>query len=125
VKADEQVIFRGAMRLRGVGLLPRPVVLRLTRRRLTVLAHFAFRPDQVWDLPRECIRTVRVVRGHLDVCWSSEDGPSVLSLAGWTGRAALDRPLFDVPTVADELQAWLASPDGDLPGDHPHGHRSP
>jgi hypothetical protein len=38
-------------------------------------------------------------------------------------RPALDRPLHDVPSVADELLAWLAAPDGDLPGNPPHGHR--
>ena len=123
VEPGEQVLLRGAMRLRGVGLLPRPVVLRLTRCRLAVLAHYAFRPDQVWDLPRDSIRTVQVVDGAVEVSWASADETAVLALAGWTGRAALDRPLHDVPAVADELLAWLASPDGDLPGNQPPGHR--
>jgi hypothetical protein len=60
-----------------------------------------------------------VVDGAVEVCRASADGTAVPALAGWTGRAALDRPLHDVPSVADELPAWLASADGNrLQGHH-------
>jgi hypothetical protein len=52
---DEDVLLHGAMRLRGVGLMPRPVVLRLTAQRISVLAHYAFRSDRR-GFRRECQR---------------------------------------------------------------------
>jgi hypothetical protein len=123
--ADEDVLFGGVMRLRRLGRLPRPVVLRLTRQRLTLLAHYAFQPDRVIDLPHASLRGVRVVGRALEVSWTAEEGPCTLRLTGWTGRPALDRPLYDVESVANVLQSWLEAPDGDVPGRRPpHRHRS-
>jgi hypothetical protein len=120
---DEAVLLHGAMRLRGAGLLPRPVVLRLTPGRLVVLAHYAFRPDQAWDLPRGCVREVDVVRGVVRITWASEHGESVLELSGWTGREAFDRPLGEAGGVATVLRDWLTSGDGNIAPRQPGGHR--
>ena len=123
--ADEEVVLHGAMRLRGRGLLPRPVVLRLTARRLTVLAHYALRSDHVWDLSREAVRGVELVPGGVRVTWLSDPAGStaVLNLTSWTGRPALDRALRDASAVAEVLLAWLDSPDGLLPMRQPQSHR--
>lgn len=108
----EDVLLHGAMRLRGVGVLPRPVVLRLTPRRLTVLAHYAFRSDQLWDLPRGSVQSVDVVGSVLQVAWVSEEpeSRSLLKFTRWTGRTALDRALRDVDAVADALTQWRNTP---------------
>jgi hypothetical protein len=123
--ADEDVLLHGAMRLRGAGLLPRPVVLRLTAGRLTVLAHYAFRPDRVWDLPRGAVRDAELVGDALHVTWVSDQAgnTAVLKLTGWSGRSALDRALRDPGAVAGVLLAWLTSPDGQLPVLQPPSHR--
>ena len=87
--AGEQVLLHGAMRLRGHGLLPRPVVLRLTAGRLTILAHYAFRPDHLWELPRAAVRGVHLASRAVRVEWARDEG-----------------------AVAAALQTWLESPDG-------------
>jgi hypothetical protein len=122
---DEDVLLHGAMRLRGVGLLPRPVVLRLTARRLTVLAHYAFRSDRVWELPRGAVRNAELVRGAVHVTWVSDRAGSiaVLKLTGWTGRSALDGSLRDATSVADVLLTWLDSPNDQPSIPQPHSHR--
>jgi hypothetical protein len=104
----EQVLLRGGMRLHGTRLLPRPVLLRLTAPRLVVLAHFAFRPDQVWELPRPAIRHVELFKGTLRITWSDQAGAvTVLQLAGWTGGRVLDRPIRDPQDASRELSSWL------------------
>jgi hypothetical protein len=110
----EDVLLHGAMRLRGVGVLPRPVVLRLTPQRLTVLAHYAFQPDRLWDLPRGSVQAVDLVGRVLRIAWAPErpEGRSVLQLTGWTGRSALDGALRDAGAVAEALTQWLHSPNG-------------
>ena len=125
LEPDEDVLLHGAMRLRGVGALPRPVALRLTARRLTVLAHYAFRSDRVWELPRGAVRNAELVRGAVHVTWVADESgsTSVLKLTGWSGRSALDRPLRDGDDVVEVLLDWLASPDGRLPAPQPHSHR--
>lgn len=110
----EEVLLRGAMRLRQPGRLPRAVVVRLSRHRLTVLAHYAFQPDRVWELPHGSVRAVQVAGRTVTVSWTSERGPAVLSLSTWTGRrVAPDRPLRDIAAVGGALQAWVATPGGD------------
>src|SRR4051812_5479663 len=111
---DEDVLLHGAMRLRGVGVLPRPVALRLTPQRLTVLAHYAFRPDRLWDLPRGSVQAVDLVSKVLRIAWALErpEGRSVLQLTSWTGRSAVDRALRDAGAVAEALTQWLHAPDG-------------
>jgi hypothetical protein len=39
LRDGEEVVLHGVMRLRRVGRLPRPVVLRLTAQRLSLLMH--------------------------------------------------------------------------------------
>jgi hypothetical protein len=123
----EEVLLHGAMRLRRAGRLPRPVVLRLTTRRLSILAHYAFRPDRMWELPRDSVRGVERRKGLVLVAWSSDDagGVSVTRLSGWTGRAAFASSLRDADAVAEVLLAWLGSPDGRLAGRQPPSHRAP
>ena len=113
------------MRLRRVGRLPRPVVLRLTPQRLSLLMHYAFQPDRVVDLPHASVRDVRLLRKAIQVSWTSDDagGMAVVRLAGWTGRPAFDSSLRDAGAVADVLVSWLDSPDGRLSRRQPHPHR--
>jgi len=87
--AGEEILLHGVMRLRRLGRLPRPVVLRLTPQRLSLLLHFAFQPDRVWDLPRASVREVGFVRNAVQVSWTSDDagGVTVMRLTGWTGRS--------------------------------------
>ncbi len=105
--AGEQILLQGVMRLRG-RRLPRPAVLRLTDRRLVVLAHFALRPDTVWELPKAAVTNVELRAGRIRIHWA--DGDSVrhsLQLAKWTGPARKDRPVDDVAAAAELLQRWL------------------
>ena len=120
---DEGVLFHGVMRLRGHGLVPRPAVLRVTPPRLVVLAHFAFRRDQLWELPRTAIRGVAMARGVLQITWTDESaGQQIMQLSRWTGRAPLDRPLTDAGEVAERLTRWLSAPNGGA-GLPPAGHQ--
>lgn len=106
---DEDVLFHGAMRLRGRGVLRRPAVLRLTQPHLVVLAHFAFRPDLVWVLPRSAMGGMETVSGRIRIIWMDERAVrQVLQLSRWTGRVAPDRPVLDVQEAAELLDAWLA-----------------
>jgi hypothetical protein len=108
--AGEEVLLHGAMRLRRAGRLPRPVALRLTTQRLSLLLHYALQPDRVWDVPRAAIRDVELRRGAVAISWSDDAGGDAgISLTGWTGRPALDTPLGDVDAVADALTEWLRS----------------
>jgi hypothetical protein len=107
----EEVLLHGAMRLRRAGRLPRPVALRLTNDRLTLLLHYALQPDRVWDVPRAAVRDVRLVRGAVRVAWAEDaDGDGGIRLTRLTGRPALDTSLTDVSAVADVLSSWLRSP---------------
>jgi hypothetical protein len=121
----EDVLLQGAMRLRDLGRLPRPVVLRLTPQRLSLLAHYALQPDRLWDLPHASVRDVRFLRGAVRVTWTSDEagGSTVVRLTGWTGRPAMDRPLYDAGAVTAALVSWLDSPDGPVPVRRPHSHR--
>jgi hypothetical protein len=123
--AGEEVLLRGAMRLRTPGRLPRPVLLRLTTTRLSLLAHYALQPERVWDLPRASVRSVRLLRGAVHVTWSADEsgGTAVVRLTGWAGRPAMDRPLDDAGSVTDVLVSWLSSPNRLLPVRRPSGHR--
>ena len=125
LEAGEEVLLHGAMRLRRVARLPRPVVLRLTTQRLSLLMHYALRPDRMWDLPRGSLRSVQLIRGAVQLAWSSDPagGITVVRLTGWTGRPAFDSSLRDVDAVADVLASWLHSPDGRLPARQPASHR--
>lgn len=109
----EPVLLSGGMRLRALGL-PRPVVLRLTPRRLSVLLHYALQPDRVVELPRAAVLGVEVVRGAVHITWRGEDGERSLRLTAGGGRVVVARVL-GVEFVAGVLADWLASPDGDLP----------
>lgn len=106
--AGEQVLLHGAMRLRRAGRLPRPVAMRLTNQRLSLVLHYALQPDRVWDLPRAAARDVRLRRGAVRIS-SSDDagGTDGIALTRWTGRPALDTALRDVDAVADALISWL------------------
>jgi hypothetical protein len=105
--AGEEVLLHGAMRLRRAGRLPRPVALRLTTDRLSLLLHYALQPDRVWDVPRAAVRDVRLLRRAVQISWSDDTGGcSDISLTRWTGRPALDTPLGDLDAVADALIAW-------------------
>jgi hypothetical protein len=125
LSAGEEVLLHGVMRLRRLGRLPRPVVLRLTAQRLSLLMHYALQPDRVWDLPRAAVREVRPLRRAVQVSWTSDDsaGVAAVTLTGWTGRPAIDSTLRDAEAVADVLLSWLDSPDGRLPGRHATSHR--
>jgi hypothetical protein len=105
--AHEAVVFHGVMRLRSRGRLPRPTLLRLTQPRLAVLAHYAFRPDWVWDLPFAAVQTVDLVGRAVHITWTGDDRTvGLLQLTPWRGRPALDRPLRDPGQVADTLARW-------------------
>ena len=121
----EEVLLHGVMRLRRVGRLPRPVALRLTAPRLSLLTHYAFQPDRMWDLPRASIRDVRLQRRAVHVSWTSDadGGVAVIRLTGWTGRSAIDSSLRDAEAVADVLRSWLDSPDGRIAMRRPSSHR--
>lgn len=104
----EEVVVHGVMRLRSEGLLPRPALIRLTHPRLVVLAHYAFRSDRAWNLPRTAVRTVDLAGTEVRIAWATTDGASkLLRLTPWTGRAALDRPLRDGGAVFEALRRWL------------------
>ena len=110
LRKGEDVLLHGAMRLRRAGRLPRPVALRLTTSRLSLLLHYALQPDRVWDVPRAAIREVRLVRGAVEITWSDDAGGTTgIRLTRWTGRPALDSSLTDVDAVADALTDWLRS----------------
>ena len=121
----EDVLLHGVMRLRRIGRLPRPVVLRLTAHRLSLLMHYALQPDRIWDLPRGSVQDVRLHRGAVQLSWASDRAgtATVMRLTGWTGRPAMDSPLHDAGAVSDLLASWLDSPDGRLPGRPPRSHR--
>ena len=123
--AGEEILLHGVMRLHRLGRLPRPVVLRLTPQRLSLLLHFALQPDRVWDLPRGSVREVALVRNAVQLSWTSDEagGITAMSLTGWTGRPAVDSPLHDAGAVAEGLGAWLDAPDGRLPTHRPASHR--
>ena len=105
----EPVLLHGGMRLRALAL-PRPVVLRLTPRRLSALLHYALRPDRVVELPRGAVTAVDLVRGAVRITWRGDDGEHVLRLTSGGGRVLLARAL-DADAVADALHAWLAPRD--------------
>jgi hypothetical protein len=105
----EEVLLHGAMRLRRPGRLPRPVALRLTTRRLSLLLHYALQPDRVWDVPRAAVRDVRLRRGAVRISWAVDADDAGISLTRWTGRPALDTSLGDVEAVANLLVSWLES----------------
>ena len=108
LQAGEEVLLHGAMRLRRAGRPPRPVALRLTTSRLSLLLHYALQPDRVWDVPRPAISEVRLVRGAVRISWSDDAGGTTgIRLTRWTGRPALDSSLTDVDAVADTLSEWL------------------
>ena len=120
---DEPVLLSGAMRLRGRGL-PRPVLLRLTRSRLVLLAHYALRPDRAWELPRSAVRSVTGTRGGVRLTWLGEGGAEQSTrLTGWTGGAAPGAALRDADAVADLLRDWLADPGGLPAARRPPRHR--
>jgi hypothetical protein len=96
-------------------------VLRLTPFRLVVLARYAVQPDRVWKPPRASIRDVQLAGDAVRLSFTGERGPDVLTLTGWTGRAAFGSALRDVAAVADALRTWLAAL-GNLPP-RPHSHR--
>jgi hypothetical protein len=125
LRAGEEILLHGVMRLRRLGRLPRPVALRLTPQRLSLLLHFAFQPDRVLDLPRGSVRQVGLARNAVQLSWTSDDagGITVMRLTGWTGRPAVDSSLYDAGAVSDILRAWLDSPDGRLPTHRPASHR--
>ena len=108
LRVGEDVLLHGAMRLRRAGRLPRPVALRLTPQRLSLLLHYALQPDRVWDVPRAAVRDVRLLRRAVRISWCDDTGGTDgISLTRWTGRPALDTSLVDVDAVADVLRAWL------------------
>ena len=112
---DEPVLLRGVMNLRGQGLLTRPTVVRVTPTRIPLLAHYVFRPDRLWDIPRQAVQEIEVVRRTVRISWADQGGVAASRLAAWTNRPFLDRPLRDVEDVAELLQSWRDSADGDLP----------
>ena len=109
LESGEAVLTHGAMRLRSGRLLPRAAVVRLTDRRLSVLAHYAFRPGRVWHLPRGSVQNVETGKGVLRTRRRGKAGPAVLALAGWTCRSALDRSWRGPDAVAELLLDWLNS----------------
>jgi hypothetical protein len=120
---DEPLLLEGGMRLRAHGL-PRPVVLRLTPPRLVLLAHYAFQPDRVLELPHAAVRSVGVDGGAVAVEWTGEGGArQVLRLTRWTGSREVAPALRDVDVVAELLHAWLVQPGGPAVAAQPHRHR--
>ncbi|MCU1668917.1 MAG: hypothetical protein JWP40_1844 [Blastococcus sp.] len=121
---DEPVLLHGVMNLRGQGLLARPTVVRVTPSRLSLLAHYVFQPDRLWDIPRVAVRRAEVVRRTVRISWAAAEGRVAESrLTAWKNRPFLDRPLRDVDDVAELLLSWLNSPDGELPVREAHSHR--
>lgn len=115
----EEVLLLGAMRLHDGAALPRPVVLRLTAQRLTLLAHSAFGADQLWDLPRESVLTADLRGQSVQITWRPEfpRDRSMMQLTGWTtgsrGSNMAGAPgLWNVAAVADWLTGWLAPSGG-------------
>jgi hypothetical protein len=99
--------------------------VRVTPSRLALLAHYVFQPDRVWDIPRSAVQEIGVMRRTVRIVWASEQGGVAESrMRAWTNRPFLDRPLRDVGNVAELLQSWRNSPDGELPRRaEPHHHR--
>lgn len=122
----ERVAFSGSMRLRARGRLPRPVLLRVTPKRIGLLLHYALRPDTLFDIPHGAVTAIELGSSSLDLAWRADRASAVrvLTLAGWTGRPMLANPLTDVAEVASVLQDWLNSPSGDIEIHTPHSHRS-
>ena len=107
---NEQVLFHGVLRLRGQGPLPRPMFLRLTGPRLVLLAHFAMRPDVVWELPRTAVQAVELTDKRVRISWiDGHAEQQITQLARWDRRRiALDHRVRDVHVAADVLSRWLA-----------------
>lgn len=107
---NEPVLLAGAVRLYWPGHLPRPLVLRLTPSRLVALKHRGFGADQVVDLPRAAVDSIRLDGDVLAVTWrSSASTSSVLSFQPWTGPKRVSSPLRDMSAVAQRLDQWLAT----------------
>lgn len=106
----ESVLLAGVARLHRPGHLPRPLVLRLTPSRLVALQHHGFGADQVLNLPRVAIDTIRLNDDVIAVTWrSSATASSVLSFQPWTGPKRVTSPLRDMSAVAQQLNQWLTT----------------
>lgn len=81
------MVVQGVVRCRTFYLFRRLSYLRISTSRICVLQHFAFRPDQLIEIPYASIRSTRLVNGswiRLDV--SCETGSIALYLKPWEKR---------------------------------------
>jgi hypothetical protein len=105
----ELVLAEGSARLRAWGHLPRPVTLRLTTDRILALAHYAFQPDRVWDLPRRAITDAVAADGALTITYRDENSSvATLSVSDWTGALVHGAAIPDVAALRDLVSDWLA-----------------
>lgn len=95
--------------MRAWGRLPRPVTLRLTTDRILALAHYAFQPDRLWDLPRRAITDAVVADGALTITYRDENSSvATLSVSDWTGSLVHGAAIPDIAALHDLVSAWLA-----------------
>lgn len=84
--ADKPVILSGLARWQGQGL-PRTAFVRLGDETLSLLLHFAFRSDQVIDIPRSAIHSVRWHDGVAEFDYRLSSGADeLLRLTNWRSR---------------------------------------
>lgn len=106
--ADESILFHGVMQLHAAGAPTRPAVLRLTTPRLVILAHYPWRSNRAWELPRPSVQGVELLGAVVQIDWTDQqDVAQALQLGRWTGRAAFDRPIRDASEAAEALDGWL------------------
>jgi hypothetical protein len=106
LRADEHVILEGAGRRRR-GLWQRLTYLRLSSDRLCLVEHFALRPDQAMDIPRESVRSLSKVPGGALLEVATPEGAESLTLTGWSGRGLVRSPLYLSPDeMFEKLDGW-------------------
>ncbi|BBH17424.1 hypothetical protein Back2_17110 [Nocardioides baekrokdamisoli] len=89
--------------------MPRTAYVRLSDDRLSVLLHFAFRPDQVIDMPRTAIRSVRWSGGITEIDYQMSSGAEeLLRLGDWRGRFGAPSQPIECRALASAL-GWDAS----------------
>jgi hypothetical protein len=94
---NEAVLEDGSVSLRWGVILQRPGSLRLSESRLVILGHYAFRPDQVTEIPAGALENVE----------GDSLGWTRLTFRTETGVGSVDfKPRSLFPTFGVSLQAW-------------------
>jgi hypothetical protein len=107
---DERVILEGTLRFYRSPVSRRLSYVRLTSDRLTLLHHYAWRPDTVTEVPPHAVRTLERDGPRLQMTWTGQDGGiSFISLAPWSGHTPVRRAINNLDQLTSDLRAWLRS----------------